>query len=179
MALAGSGFEVGFVSQMVPLVDNIVAGGLPGVERLAVGFVVEDFGGVDLVAWVSTVEAGEGVCYRGTVGSDVAEEGLFPVGGTYSEHVTGCEDSGRAHLRCSRLNVHVCGLVPLGFQVVASSSIRWYMACASNVPELAVTHSSTMPRVASFHRWSSASSSNTLVIPAAVFFSAAVALALS
>ena len=79
----------------------------------------------------------------------------------------------------SRLNVHVCGLLPLGFQVVASSSIRRYMACASNVPELAVTHSSTMPLVASFHRWSSASSSNTLVIPAAVFFSPAVALALS
>ena len=91
----------------------------------------------------------------------------------------GCVDSGRAHLRCSRLNVDVCGLVPLGFQVVASSSIRRYMACASNVPELAVTHSSTTPRVVSFHRWSSASSSNTLVIPAAVFFSAAVALALS
>ena len=56
MALVGSGFEVGFVSQMVPLVGNIVAGGLPGVERLADGFVVENFGGVELVAWVSTVE---------------------------------------------------------------------------------------------------------------------------
>ena len=90
-----SGFEVGFVSQEVPLVVNIGAGGLPGAERSAVGFVVENARRVESVAGAGAVEAGEGVCYRGAIviGTDVAEEGLFPICYPDAEHVAGFGDA--------------------------------------------------------------------------------------
>ena len=90
------GLEVGLVGSEVPLLDDIGAGSLPGVECSAVGFAVEDPGGVEPVAGAGSVEAGEGVCDRGAIvfGTDIAEEGLFPVSNPDAEHVTGFGDAG-------------------------------------------------------------------------------------